>query len=148
MMVKAEEPKPVQPAAAQPTAPEEPPSLSLGSGSGESTISGIVSSAPVHVPKASDTIRVSQGVAQGLLVTKVPPVYPAQAISARIQGAVLLQANITKDGNISGLQVVSGDSVLAKAALAAVKQWKYKPYFLDGQPVQIQTQITVNFKLP
>jgi protein TonB len=148
LMVKAEGPKPPAPPPVQNSTPEEPPSVALGSGNADSAISGIVSTTPVSVPRASDTIKVSQGVAQGLLVTKVPPVYPAQAITARIQGAVVLQANITKDGNIAGLKVLSGDGVLAKAALAAVQQWKYKPYFLDGNPVEIQTQITVNFRLP
>ncbi len=149
LMVKAEVPKATtQPTTPQGGVPDEPPAVTLGTGSAESAISGIVSSTPTHVPRASDAIKVSQGVAQGLLVTKVPPSYPAQALQARIQGAVVLQANITKDGSITGIKLLSGDSLLARAAVAAVKQWKYKPYFLDGNPVEIQTQITVNFKLP
>ncbi len=79
---------------------------------------------------------------------RVPPIYPQQAKQARIQGTVELQASIGKDGNITAVNVVSGDKTLALAAADAVKQWKYKPYLLDGQPVEIQTQITVNFKLP
>jgi protein TonB len=59
-----------------------------------------------------------------------------------------LLATIGKDGNISSLKQLSGDRMLGHAALDAVKQWKYRPYLLDGQPVEIQTQITVNFKLP
>ena len=66
----------------------------------------------------------------------------------RIQGSVQLLATISKEGNISNLTVLSGEGVLARAASDAVRQWKYKPYYLNGEPVEIQTQITVNFKLP
>jgi len=66
----------------------------------------------------------------------------------RIQGAVQLLATISKEGQISNLSVLNGDSILARAATDAVRQWKYKPYYLNGEPVEIQTQITVNFKLP
>lgn len=66
----------------------------------------------------------------------------------RMEGSVQLQATIGKDGNISNLKIMSGDGILAHAAQDAVKQWKYKPYYLNGEPVEIQTQITVNFKLP
>ena len=59
-----------------------------------------------------------------------------------------MKATINKEGNISNLKVVSGDAVLARAAADAVKQWRYKPYYLNGEPVEIETQITVNFKLP
>jgi len=61
---------------------------------------------------------------------------------------VQLMATISKEGNISGLNVLSGDGILARSASDAVRQWKYKPYYLNGEPVEIQTQITVNFKLP
>jgi protein TonB len=66
----------------------------------------------------------------------------------RVQGPVQLQATINKDGNISNVKVVSGNAQLARAAVEAVKQWKYKPYYLNNEPVEIQTQIIVNFKLP
>ena len=66
----------------------------------------------------------------------------------RLQGMVQMDATINKEGNITNLKVMSGDSVLARAATEAVKQWRYKPYYLNGEPVEIQTQITVNFKLP
>jgi periplasmic protein TonB len=91
---------------------------------------------------------ISQGVSRGLLVKQVPPVYPPAAIQMRIEGAVELQATIAKTGNISAVKVLSGDNELAHAAIDAVKQWKYKPYLLNGEPVDIQTQITVKFKLP
>lgn len=112
-------------------------------------IGGIISSTPVAVPRAATPtkIRVSQGVAQGLLIHQVKPAYPALARQARIQGAVILQAVISKDGSIQGLKVVSGHPMLAPAAVDAVKQWRYKPYFLNGEPVEVETQITVNFTL-
>ena len=59
-----------------------------------------------------------------------------------------IEATINKEGNVTNLKVLSGDPVLGRAALEAVRQWRYKPYYLDGDPVEIQTQITVNFKLP
>ncbi|HVI77516.1 MAG TPA: energy transducer TonB, partial [Candidatus Acidoferrum sp.] len=70
------------------------------------------------------------------------------ALRMRIEGTVELLATVSKDGSITRIIVVSGDSQLTKSASDAVKQWKYKPYLLNGEPVEIQTQITVNFKLP
>jgi TonB family protein len=94
------------------------------------------------------TVSVSQGVSQGLLYKKVAPTYPSGAIRMRIEGRVDLMATISKEGNITQVKVLSGDGQLSKAAADAVKQWKYKPYLLNGEPVEIQTQVTVNFKLP
>jgi protein TonB len=111
-------------------------------------IGGIVSSTPVAVPKAvPQKVRVSQGVAQGLLIHEVHPTYPPLARQARVQGAVVLQAVISKDGSIQNLKVVSGHPMLVQSALDAVKQWRYKPYFLNGEPVEVETSITVNFTL-
>lgn len=106
-----------------------------------------VSPASVAKPVAS-TVKVSQGVSQGLLVKRVQPVYPSQALQMRLEGTVLLQANITKEGKISNVKVLKGDNVLAKAAIDAVKQWTYNPYLLNGEPVEIQTQMNITFKLP
>jgi periplasmic protein TonB len=112
-------------------------------------IGGIISSTPVAVPKAvvPQKVRVSQGVAEGLLVHQVRPNYPPLARQARVQGAVVLQAVISKDGTIQNLRVVSGHPMLVQSALDAVKQWRYKPYFLNGEPVEVETSITVNFTL-
>jgi TonB family protein len=93
-------------------------------------------------------VNISQGVSQGLLIKRVQPRYPQNALSMRLQGAVQLDATIDKEGKIVNLKVLKGDAVLARAAADAVRQWRYKPYYLDGVPVDIQTQITVNFKLP
>ncbi len=112
-------------------------------------IGGIISSTPISVPKVAipQRVRVSQGVTQGLVIRRVQPAYPALARQARIQGSVLLQAEISKDGSIQNLRLISGHPMLAPAAIEAVKQWKYKPYFLNGEPVEVETQITVNFSL-
>jgi periplasmic protein TonB len=77
-------------------------------------------------------VRVSSGVAQGLLIRQVQPQYPPLARQARIQGTVVLQAVIGKDGTVQGLQIVSGHPMLTGAAIAAVKQWRYQPYYLNG----------------
>jgi len=112
-------------------------------------LGGIIGNTPTVVPKAAtpQRVRVSQGVSQGLLVHQVKPVYPPLARQARIQGVVVLQAVISKDGSIEGLHLVSGHPMLAPAAMDAVKQWKYKPYFLNGEPVEVETTINVNFTL-
>jgi periplasmic protein TonB len=112
-------------------------------------IGGIISSTPVAVPKVAtpQRVRVSQGVTQGLLIRKIQPTYPPLARQARIQGSVLLQAEISKDGTIENLHLISGHPMLAPAAIEAVKQWRYKPYILNGEPVEVETQITVNFTL-
>lgn len=92
-------------------------------------------------------VKVSQGVTQGLLVHKVEPQYPPIAKEAHVQGAVILHAVIGKNGKIQNLQTVSGNPLLTSAAINAVKQWQYKPYILNGQPVEVDTTITVNFHL-
>jgi protein TonB len=94
------------------------------------------------------TMNISQGVSQGLLIKKVQPQYPATAIQLHVEGPVQVLATISRSGNISAVKVISGDALLTRAATDAVKQWKYKPYLLNGEPVEIQTQITLNFKLP
>jgi|HubBroStandDraft_5_1064220.scaffolds.fasta_scaffold07908_6 TonB family protein len=92
-------------------------------------------------------VRVSYGVSEGLLVTKVAPTYPDLARSARIQGTVVMKALISKMGEVESLELISGHPMLAPAALEAVKQWKYRPYMLNGNAVAVETQIKVNFAL-
>jgi TonB family protein len=92
------------------------------------------------------TLKVSQGVSQGLLIKKVQPRYPAAALAVHAQGTVDIEATIDKQGNVTSPKVLHGDPILAAAAVEAVRQWRYKPYYLDGAPVEIQTQITVKFK--
>jgi len=112
-------------------------------------IGGIISSTPVAVPHVAtpQRVRVSLGVSQGLLVKKVQPNYPPLARQARIQGTVLLQAEISKDGTIENLRLINGHPMLAPAAIEAVKQWRYRPYMLNGEPVAVETQVQVNFTL-
>ncbi len=112
-------------------------------------LGSVMSSVPTAVPKAAtpQRVRVSQGVSQGLLIHKVQPQYPPLARQARIQGTVVLQALIGKDGGIQNLHVVSGHPMLTNAALEAVKEWRYKPYYLNGEPVEVETTINVNFTL-
>jgi TonB family protein len=93
------------------------------------------------------TVRISSNVMQGFLEKKVQPEYPATAKKADIQGAVALKARIDKEGNVINLQLISGHPMLAPAAIEAVKQWKYKPYLLNGEPVEVETTVTVNFTL-
>ena len=95
---------------------------------------------------AERTVRLSH-MSEGDLVRKVLPTYPPLARSARIQGTVVLQAMIGQQGTIEDLRLVSGHPMLATAAIEAVRQWRYRPYILNGQPVEVETQITVNFSL-
>jgi TonB family protein len=133
-------------AQAEESAPPLPSPLAIASAN-DRTLSGLMASASSNVPKPSlATVRISQGVSQGLLIKRVQPKYPQAALAVRAQGAVQIEATINKEGNVTNLKVLSGDPVLARAALEAVRQWRYKPYYLDGAPVEIQTQITVNFK--
>jgi protein TonB len=137
-----------QPMISEAPAEPAPGALDITQNSSDNAISGLVN-VPTDVPHtAPQTLKVSQGVSQGLLVKKVAPVYPEQALQMKIQGSVQIIATIGKDGNITNMKPVSGDPILVRAAMDAVKQWKYQPYYLNSQPVDIQTDITVNFKLP
>jgi TonB family protein len=83
----------------------------------------------------------------GNVLSKVTPVYPQAAKDARIAGAVILDAVIGKDGNITSLKILSGPEELRHSAWDAVSQWVYKPYLLNGEPVEVETTITVNYTL-
>ena len=112
-------------------------------------IGGIVNSS-ANIPIATllpKRIRVSQGVIQGQCIRKVEPTYPKIALNARIQGQVLLKAVIDKSGGVTELQVLSGHPMLIPAALEAVKQWRYRPYLLNGEAVEVETTITVTFNI-
>ena len=96
------------------------------------------------------TVRLPQRVSvmmEGLLIHRVEPAYPPLAKAARIQGTVQLQAIISRQGTIQNLQVLSGHPMLVTAAVEAVRQWRYRPYILNGEPVEVETQVTVNFVL-
>ena len=91
--------------------------------------------------------RASQADSEGLLITKVQPLYPEDARQARIQGQVVLHALIDKHGKIKELTVVSGHPMLVPAAMKAVKKWRYKPFLVENHPVLVETSIVVNFAL-
>jgi len=139
---------------------EAPPDLGAGGvpggvpggipgGSAGGVIGGIISSQAANIPKVAtpQRVRVSSGVSNGLLIKKVQPTYPPLARQARIQGQVVLHAEISKDGTIQNLQLISGHAMLAPAAIEAVRQWRYKPYLLNGEPVAVETEVIVNFSL-
>ena len=92
-------------------------------------------------------LRVSGGVMAGQAIVQVPPVYPEDAKSARVQGTVVLHAVVSKEGDILDLQVVSGPQELTQSAIDAVKQWKYNSYLLNGEPIEVETTINVNYSL-
>jgi protein TonB len=104
--------------------------------------------APVVVKAApKGPARISGGVIAGNILVKTTPVYPPIAKAAHVGGTVVLHAIIGKDGSIQQLQAVSGPDMLKGAALDAVRQWRYKPYLLNGDPTEVDTTITVNFNL-
>ena len=128
----------------------------LGGGLG-GVIGGIISSTPLVAPPPPPVkkapppppkrIRVGGAVQKANLIRQVRPVYPPLARQARIQGTVKLTAIIAKNGSIEKLEVLSGHPLLIPSALQAVKQWRYKPTLLNGQPVEVVTQVDVNFTL-
>ena len=105
---------------------------------------------PIMPPKPAPVVRStfrSSNMMQGYLIHRVEPAYPPLARAARIQGQVHLQAIISKQGAIEKLQVLTGHPMLVTAAVAAVRQWRYRPYILNGEPVEVETEIMVNFVL-
>lgn len=104
------------------------------------------------IPHSSDgapinKIRVSAGVAEGQLLHKVQPVYPPEAERERIEGTVLLRATIGRDGVMKEIKLMSGPPELADAAIGAVQQWRYRPYLLQGHPVEVETTVKITFHL-
>lgn len=127
----ADEPPPSAPAAVSLDENNAVPGALFGSGS--------------SVKAAPRAVSISAGVAQGMLIHKTTPVYPKFAQDAHVTGTVVMKATITKTGSIEAIQVLSGPKMLAPSAVDAVKTWKYKPYMLDGQPIAVETNITVVF---
>lgn len=98
-------------------------------------------------PAPVKRIRVAARVAEANLIHDVTPQYPPEAGRARLEGTVLLMAVIGKDGTVKDVRVESGLPILAQAAVDAVRQWRYKPYLIDGEPVEVDSRITINFTL-
>jgi len=134
--------------AAQSAAPLAPPTVDVSSGNSNDAIASLVTSTAQLPKPAPGMVRISQGVSQGLLLKKVPPSYPRMALQLHKEGLVELLAIVSKDGRITKIKVLSGDAMLTSAATEAVRQWQYRPYLLNGQPLDVETQITVSFKLP
>jgi len=121
----------------------------LGGALGEAL--GAAHSVPVLAktpePAPVKRIRVASRVAEANLIHDVPPQYPPDAGRARIEGTVVLMAVIGKDGTVQDVRVESGLPILAQAAINAVKQWRYRPYMIEGEPVEVDSRITINFTL-
>jgi periplasmic protein TonB len=118
------------------------PSAGIPGGSETGMVLEIARPAPASKPR-----MVSLGVMDASLIHRVQPEYPPIAKLMRLSGSVLLRAVIGSDGEVHEIEVLSGNPILAEAARAAVRQWRYRPTLLDGQPVEVETQITVNFVL-
>ncbi len=123
-----------------------PPGVPWGPGT---SMSWLTATPPPLQPKPANTrpIRVSFGVSAAKLIYHPDPEYPPLARMARIQGTVLLEAIIGKDGTIQNLKVISGHPLLTRAAMEAVERWRYQPTLLNNEPVDVLTEIMVNFKL-
>jgi protein TonB len=135
---------------AGPLAPELP-STAFGSGRGprDGVAYGIGDTIPVVIPAHPAAVKplLVSHLAEASLLHRVQPIYPSVARLARVQGAVDLRAIISKAGTIENLVVVRGHPMLASAAIEAVRQWRYRPYLLNNEPIEVETEITVNFVL-
>ncbi len=116
-------------------------------GSSGSSLPGAAFGGKSGVQVVPSVASISAGVAAGMLIRKTDPVYPRFAREARISGTVVLGATISKTGAIQNLHIISGPNSLTKAALDAASTWRYRPYQLNGQPVEVQTTINVVFNL-
>jgi TonB family protein len=113
-----------------------------------STLQTVSLKRPPALLSQVEPVNLAEDLSQALLLQKVAPSYPEQALKAGVEGAVILQAWIGKDGSIRDLKLVDGSLLLGRAAVEAVKQWRYKPYLRNGVAVEAQTYVTVNFRLP
>jgi periplasmic protein TonB len=121
--------------------------LGVGGGPGiQSILNGTHPVVPV-APKPLTHVFRTSNMLEGSLIRKVQPQYPPLARSARIQGTVVLFAEISTAGTIDNLRVISGHPLLVPAAIDAVRQWRYRPFVLNDEPIEVETQITVNFLL-
>jgi protein TonB len=110
---------------------------------------------PVSAPQAqpapqqfSEPVAVTEDGARALLVHSVDPVYPSEGLAQKLHGPVVLQTRVGRDGSVEDLKIVRGNFILSRAAIAAVKQWRFQPYILNGHAAATQTTITINFNYP
>jgi len=128
-----------------PSTPDvEPPAVLASIPENSEKLANIVS-APAPLPGLA--IRISQGVTQANIIRHIAPVYPQEALNLRVEGSVTLEAVVAEDGAIRDVKVLRGHPILAAAAVAAVRQWRYTPSLLDGKPTPVEREITVNFQL-
>jgi periplasmic protein TonB len=141
--------KPVQESAMPPSMEGVVAGLSNSTPSGISSVIGSTGTGPNIIVKAPspEKVPISSGVMAGYLAEKTVPQYPAIAKAARVQGVVVVQATISKAGLIENLRIISGPPMLRQAALDAVRTWRYKPYLLNGEPVEVETTINIVFNL-
>jgi len=142
---------PVNDASSDPSAPDWP-IATTGTGTGNPSgvvVPGGIGNVPVVIPARPAPLKplLVSHLAEADLLHKVQPIYPPLARQARIQGSVELRAIISKAGAIENLVVVRGHPMLAPAAIEAVRQWRYRPYLLNSKPIEVETDITVNFLL-
>jgi TonB family protein len=121
-----------------------PPSAGDGTGAPP----GLKSANTDSVLQPASIVELSSDAAEGILVRRVEPDYPEQALAQRVQGPVLLNVRIGTEGTVQGVKVISGDPRLAEAATKAVQQWRFKPHVVSGVAVEMETEITLNFALP
>ena len=119
----------------------------VSGGSMGGTIGGVIGSVAPPPPKQQSRIRVGGNVTAARVLNRVNPVYPPLARQTRISGTVRLHAIIAKDGTVQQLEVMSGHPLLVQAALDAVRQWRYQPTLLNGEPVEVDTTVDVIFSL-
>jgi protein TonB len=118
-------------------------------GSSSGTMGGLFgdTGAPKVAAAVVKKLSISSGVMQGMLLLKTTPVYPPIAKAARVSGTVVLQATISKTGSIENLHIISGPAMLQQAAMQAVRSWRYRPYLLNNEPVEVETTVNVIFSL-
>jgi periplasmic protein TonB len=119
-----------------------PSGIGIGVGDGHGPV---VSVAPAKAPVGR--VRISSGVSEGMLIAPIRPVYPTIAKAAGVQGTVVVEAIISRTGTIESLHVVSGPPMLQNAALEAIREARYQPFRLNGEPTEVETRITVNFRM-
>jgi protein TonB len=128
------------------TTTTDPQLEAIGTNADKDLPANLVRSGPANNVRPSGPKRITSVLEEAQLVNRVEPVYPRIAAVTGIQGQVRLHAIIARDGSIQSLNVTSGHPVLASAALDAVRQWRYRPYILNGEAVEVETFITVNFR--
>lgn len=135
-------------AGAPPELPDSSPGTIFDKIPGDNPLPAAKPPAPA-APEVKTTPRIRQGgtVQQAMLISQAKPIYPPLAIQAHIQGDVILHAIIDREGRVSELQVINGHPLLMQSALAAVRQWRYRPTLLNGDPVEVDTTITVSFRM-